>query len=479
MAESAEKGKIAIVAMLAAGGIVASCGSSGDDSGNGPAGPGGPGVVDDSGGGGGGGINPGGGWNGGGASDGGGGYDSGFTACATDSQRAKPVPLSMAVMLDSSGSMWLRTQAGEYKWDAAKRALSAFVGDPQSAGLSVGLQYFPLFLNAAPNRCTTSDQCGATGPCVLKACSDEKGDYCSSDADCPQGVTCSVPLGQCHEEGEFKCRTAADCKTSTYDYGSCDPMVASYCFRSEDSCNIPDYTAPAIKFAELPGAAGAITASLNGRFPNGYTPTSAALQGLENMAQAQATANPKVKVVSVFVTDGLPTRCDQNMGNIAAIAAKALQGGIKTYVIGVFAQSEEKQAKPNLDQIAKAGGSGSVFIVNTDQGNASQALLQALSTIRGNALPCEFGLPIPEGGVPDYSKVNVKSTSGSGAEQIVPNVPNEGACGTSAGWFYDVDPNTGASPTKVKLCPATCDAIKSDTGAAIDILQGCKDIVVK
>ncbi|WP_394849500.1 VWA domain-containing protein [Pendulispora brunnea] len=477
MAESAEKGKIAIVAMLAAGGIVASCGSSGDDSsGNGPTGPGGPGVTQDSGGGGG--MNPGGGWNGGGG-DGGGGYDSGFTACAADTQRAKPVPLSMAVMLDSSGSMWLRTQAGEFKWDAAKRALGAFVGDAKSVGMSIGLQYFPLFLQDTPNRCTDSAQCGAQGPCVLKACNDAKGDYCTSDADCPQGVTCSVPLGQCHEEGEFKCKTDADCKTATYDYGACDPMVASYCYRSEDSCNVPDYTKPAIDFAELPGAAAAVQQSLSGRFPNGYTPTSAALQGLENMAKAQHEAHPEHKIVSVFVTDGLPTRCDQNMTNISAIAAAALEGGIKTYVIGVFAQSEEAQAKPNLDLIAKAGGSDTAFIINTDQSNASQALLQALSTIRGNSLPCEFVLPTPEAGVADYSKVNVKSTSGAGTEQIVPNVPNEAACATAPGWFYDADPNAGQTPSKVKLCPATCDSIKTDTGAVIDILQGCKDIVVK
>ncbi|WP_394829741.1 VWA domain-containing protein [Pendulispora albinea] len=474
MAERSEKGKVAVVAMLLAGGVAASCGSS--EEGSGSTDPGGDPSTADSGGGGnvidpgGGGFNS--------RRDGGGGGDSGgFNACAADSQRGKPVPLSMAMMLDSSGSMWLRTQSGEFKWEVLKKALGSFINDPKSSGIGIGLQYFPRFQNNMPNRCTESAQCGSAGPCVLKACNDARGDHCTADTDCAQGATCSITLGQCHEEGEFKCRTDADCKTSYGDYGTCDPMIASYCAGGQDSCNIPDYSQPEIAFAELPGAAGAVTDSLATHFPNGYTPTSAALKGLENMAQAQMQAHPEHKVVGVFVTDGLPTKCDQSMPNIASIAAGALEAGIKTYVIGVFAQSEEPQAKPNLDLIANAGGTGTAFIVNTDQ-NASLELLKALSAIRGNALPCEFALPLPSTGVPDYGKVNVQFTGGGGDQRLFPYVANEAACDAAGGWHYDVDP-AGGTPAKVQLCPTSCDSIKADAAGTIDILQGCKDAVVK
>jgi hypothetical protein len=403
--------------------------------------------------------------------------DAGLNACANSSQRGRVQPLDMTMMLDSSGSMWLRTQSGEFKWNAVKGALTSFLNDPASSGMGIGLQYFPLFRNGTPNVCTQGSHCGAAGPCLLKACSNF-GTYCDVDADCPGNSQCSTPLGQCHDEGEIKCRTDADCKTAVADYGKCDPMIATFCFSEQESCNVPDYSTPAVPVAILPGAAAPIIDSLNGHWPNGFTPTSAALQGLEAQATAHLAANPGHAVAAVLVTDGLPSNCDTNIANIANVSAKALAAGIKTYVIGVFAPSEEATARANLDKIAAAGGTSSAFLINTNQ-SVAQAFLAALSTIRGSGLPCEFSLPIPKDGTPDYGKVNVQYNLSTGGTTVIPYVPNAGACDSGGGgWHYDVDPAGGGKPEKVVLCKATCDSAKGDQGGAtVDIVQGCKTIV--
>ncbi|MBK8999151.1 MAG: VWA domain-containing protein [Myxococcales bacterium] len=58
-------------------------------------------------------------------------------ACATETQKAEPLPLDIYIMLDKSGSM-LGT-----KWTSTVSAINSFVNDAQSAGIGVGLDFFP------------------------------------------------------------------------------------------------------------------------------------------------------------------------------------------------------------------------------------------------------------------------------------------------------------------------------------------------
>lgn len=86
-----------------------------------------------------------------GANGGGGGAIGGFggggssgqsfdenSACATSVTEGESLPVTMFIVFDKSGSM-LENQ----KWAGAKAALIAFFQDPKSAGLSVGLRFFP------------------------------------------------------------------------------------------------------------------------------------------------------------------------------------------------------------------------------------------------------------------------------------------------------------------------------------------------
>ena len=69
--------------------------------------------------------------------------------CASESYRAESFPLDMHILFDQSGSMSEQTANGTV-WDAAKGALVAFVQSPASAGIGVGLTYFPQLIPCTP-----------------------------------------------------------------------------------------------------------------------------------------------------------------------------------------------------------------------------------------------------------------------------------------------------------------------------------------
>lgn len=411
--------------------------------------------------------------------------DSGLKACATETQQAKQLPLDLFIMEDTSGSMSTRINATTSKWTAVKQALTAFFQDPASAGIGVGLQFFPLNQANVPATCTDSAQCGGdSGPCTNKACAFSLGglQFCARNQDCLIGNCDNIY--HCQNDPNYFCSNlggACGNDANGFPLGNCVNTFPDYCSNA-DSCMVADYQTPAVAIAPLPGANNAQTTALvnalSAKSPTGNTPTSAALQGAINAAKAYATANSGHTVVAVLATDGLPTKCDTDIGHIANIAAQGLFGtpSIKTFVIGVFAPADQQTATSNLNQIANAGGTSTAFIINTTQ-NVSQAFLQALNQIRGSALPCDYSIPTPDGGTPDYGKVNVQFTKGSGGKTTILNVKDASACDPgSGGWYYDIDPSDGGTPTKITLCPASCQSVKSDPQGKVDVLLGCKTI---
>ena len=126
-----------------------------------------------------------------------------FAACASSTQQAKELPLDLYLMLDTSGSMDDLVADQKSKWNAVVSAMTAFLNDPASAGIGVGLQYFPLTQAGVPTSCTASSQCGAAGPCFFNACA-VTGLLapiirCNANNPCPANSTCSAagaaPLG--------------------------------------------------------------------------------------------------------------------------------------------------------------------------------------------------------------------------------------------------------------------------------------------
>jgi hypothetical protein len=86
-------------------------------------------------------------------------------------------------------------------------------------------------------------------------------------------------------------------------------------------------------------------------------------------------------------------------------------------------------------------------------------------------LPCEYAIPAPPMGESlDPDEVNVVFTDGTGAESTIYRVDGEAECdAVDGGWYYD----NPAAPTKVLLCPASCDVVSSDPDGKIDIVFGC------
>jgi hypothetical protein len=417
-----------------------------------------------------------------------GGASGELGACGATTQTAKQLPVDLLVMLDASGSMMEKTGAGgsgPTKWAAVKTALNGFISDPKSAGLGVGLQIFPIEHPGSPASCTSNAQCTvggvSLGRCALKACHPATPTsplvYCDSPADCPGNAACY---------GWGQCLTGGICLAGDPTYGSCPigpckATTSSVCEGTE--CVLADYSPAKVPIAALPGNAAALSGAINATPdppPNALTPTSVAVQSGIALSKAYATANPGHTVVLVLATDGFPTRCAPlDIPGIAALAAGGVSGApnVKTFVIGVFTDADKATATANLDAIAAGGGTSKALIVTTG-GNVAADFQKALDTIRGSTLPCEYAIPPSEAGQQDFTKVNVQHTDGAGKQELLGYKPNAAACGTSPGWYYDVDPATGGTPTKIILCSSTCDAVKVESGAAkIEILLGCKTLV--
>jgi hypothetical protein len=398
--------------------------------------------------------------------------------CAGSVVQAEPIPLDIYVMLDKSGSMLENTGMkgqGIPKWEAVTGALESFFNDPQSAGIGIGLQYFPLRDDAAPDSCKSQADCGKFGPCFLRVCSGNTGIVCTANADCGNAGPCT-DLGQCANDAATFCLPiGAQCPGNK---GQCVKVTSSECL-GVDSCVADDYATPAVAIDVLNGAAPALIASMAATDPEGATPTGPALQGAIDHARDWAAANPTHKVVALLATDGLPTECTPlDDAGLAQIAAAGLAGdpSIPTFVIGVFS-GKDAVAQATIDAIAEAGGTEVGFYIDAMQ-NVDQAFLDALNAIRGAKLACEYQLPpAPMGETLDFNKVNVLHTpEGEDKPAVVLYVQSVDKCDpVTGGWYYDIDPMGGGTPTKIIMCPQTCEAF--GLGGQVEVQLGCETVI--
>jgi len=258
----------------------------------------------------------------------------------------------------------------------------------------------------------------------------------------------------------------------------------------QDSCDPAVYTPADVEIAPLPGNAQPIVASLGRHAPSTYTPTPAAIDGAVAHAKAWAAAHPSHVVAVVLATDGQPNLCgnaQDRIGSVAQSAAAAFSGtpSIRTYVIGTIGGSAATGGqgcnldpnppnKADLDRVAQAGGTGTAFVVDAaGTGDASAQFLDALSKIRGAAtVACQYVVPTTTtaGKQVDPNQVNVTFTPSGGTESTLLQAPDAAHCPSSGGWYYD----NAAAPTKLLLCPATCNVVKADAKASVQVLMGCK-----
>jgi len=409
---------------------------------------------------------------------------------------AKRIPLDVYIMLDVSGSMLETTEgdAAVTKWQAVSSALVDFVSDDASAGMSVGLQVFPLRHPKAPKSCATDAECGTEfGRCLTKTCWTATVSLapCADDSECDDVKGDCIPFGFCKNNEALVCRNpGGDCGTDDATgepLGACVPQVPE-CTLSGD-CRAIDYATPKVPIGELPAAKAALVSALEEAMPdrNGLTPSGPALAGALSLSSTWAQAHPDRQVVAVFATDGMPTLESQNqvcqpvltqaqVDAVANLAAGGKQGNppISTFVIGVIG-AEDTGAKATLNHIARSGGTSQAFIVDTT-GDLKDNFRSALNQIRESGLACDLAVPeAAPGKTADYDKVNVDFTNKSGNVEHLLNVPDAGSCSSapsSHGWYYDTDPKV-AKPTRIIACPASCTEFQSTDTGSVQISIGC------
>lgn len=196
--------------------------------------------------------------------------------------------------------------------------------------------------------------------------------------------------------------------------------------------------------------------------PSGYTPMHAALDGAVRWASAQQAAAPDEQVAIVLVTDGEPNGCDEDIDNIAGLAATAASAGIPVFAVGIEGSNPDQ-----IDQIAAAGNTGAGFFVGSAAAEAD--LRAALEAIQGQVLSCSYTFPetSTDGSPlsPDLVRVVVEI---DGETTLVGRVRDASAC-AAGGWYLD-DP---AQPSTITLCPSTCTEMQEIADVALDIDVGC------
>ena len=236
-------------------------------------------------------------------------------------------------------------------------------------------------------------------------------------------------------------------------------------------CGAADYAFPVVPIGIIPNVVPAITAGISAQILASGTPTMPALQGAHIYARTRAQSGRLAAVV--IVTDGQPRNCSSTIETTASVATQASGGNpsIKTYVLGVGPSLQ------NLNTIAEAGGTGRAYLVES---GGEAELTVALDAIRTSALSCALVIPEDARRTADQMPAKVATRVGmDGAPILVGQVSNVEACGNGAGWYYERPPitgggsNTDTAPTRVALCPASCDSLVTMSGSHLDVVVGC------
>ncbi|HVJ88506.1 MAG TPA: vWA domain-containing protein [Labilithrix sp.] len=256
-------------------------------------------------------------------------------------------------------------------------------------------------------------------------------------------------------------------------------LRASLQFFPQNDIDIPtacafSYATP--KVALTMASDPAFVSTLDATKPQGGTPTLPALNGAIAYAKSIQADRPEDKTVVVLVTDGEPgffdptknafvPGCPNNdIAHVAGAAREAFTSAkIPTFVIGVGPSLDK------LNTVASAGGTGAAIMVNVnDPAKTKSQIVNALGQIRKSVVACDFSIPpAPEGEELDPFAVNVALTNADGSEKILGYSVE---CGSAEGWRYD----NPASPKRIILCSAACDAARTSPTGKISLAFGCK-----
>lgn len=238
----------------------------------------------------------------------------------------------------------------------------------------------------------------------------------------------------------------------------------------DQSCNVAACANPQVPLGDLadPAQVSQLTELYNSKSPGGNTPMFAALGGAAQWGVANAQQGEgATATVIVFVTDGEPHGCDEDINHIAKNAADAYaQAKVTTFAVGLAGSNEA-----DMQAIATAGSSTKPYLIGN--GDAQAELAAALKEIQKTTLACVFAMPEAQGPDPiDPALVNLSYTPANAPPIAIGQVTDPSQCDAAGGWgwYYD-DPN---NPHVIQLCPALCDNVQKYEGGKIDVILGCE-----
>jgi hypothetical protein len=297
-------------------------------------------------------------------------------------------PAALYLMLDKSGSMderectscgFLCQNCGPMKWEQAVGAITAFVNDPNSRGLSVGLEYFSLSNHAC-------DGTGYDVPAVAM------GELPANATPIIDSLNATGPGGGTPTEGALN-------------------GIRKFC----QAFNVSN-----------PGIQCVGVLITDGEPANCSTDNTL----LANIAGSTYTVDGNM----VF-TVGMAGADFTFLNNVAIAGGTDCTPG--------SAGSEACNATDQATFLAALQGIvGQVVqqttVTETRTETVTEYVTEYVTETQTQAVPCEYTIPRPDAGIVDPSQIEVIFTSGSNA-QYLPKSASAATCG--AGWYFDDSAN--------------------------------------
>ncbi len=249
-------------------------------------------------------------------------------------------------------------------------------------------------------------------------------------------------------------------------------------FPARRLCDTNEYSKPQVPMGVVPDVTSGVLSALDAKRMYEGTPMVPAMQGSMDYLVNWNKLHPDHRVILVLATDGIPDEsCQINddsgmpntLANVSSIAKSGAEAGppILTFVIGVGSELKA------LNEIAKAGGTETAQLVNTSSQSFSRDFLTALSNIRRMAVPCEYTVPAQSNGPDiDPTMVNVSYKPIDKQASDFRYVGDAKQCDKAPrdGWYYD----SPTKPSKVILCPQTCEFVKDQEEGQVGVVFGCR-----
>ena len=233
----------------------------------------------------------------------------------------------------------------------------------------------------------------------------------------------------------------------------------------------------------------ALSEAMHSADPAGATPiVGAVISGYRHLHQELHAAGNRFVVLITDGEESCGTAGDeQNLADLTAARTRLLQvevqkarmANIRTFVVGT---PGSEGARAFLSELAFQGGTARAtscvhgatdastgdchFDLTTSQDFAG-VLGNTLGRIGSEARGCEF--QAPGGGAGE--SLNVQVRTGAGAPSCLPVAAN--GCGTGEGFSYSRRDDGAIDYGRVVLCGSSCERVKSDPTAVVDIILGC------